>query len=86
MAGFVKQNKNLLGGFRQRNPPVSQSVLGFPQQAVMAVFVNRTLQYFTYLNLTQVLSILTAGAHNCLIICKRGSLDVTVNWNRCCIA
>ena len=42
VAGFVKQNKNLLGGFRQRNPPVSQSVLGFPQQAVMAVFVNRS--------------------------------------------
>ena len=45
VAGFVKQNKNLLGGFRQRNPPASQSVLGFPQQAVMAVFVNRTPGY-----------------------------------------
>ena len=44
VAGSVKQNNNLLGGFRQRNPPVSQSVLGFPQQAVMAVFVNRRCQ------------------------------------------
>ena len=30
VAGSVKQNNNLLGGFRQRNPPVSQSILGFP--------------------------------------------------------
>ena len=42
VAGSVKQNNNLLGGFRQRNPPASQSVLGFPQQAAMAVFVNRS--------------------------------------------